>query len=326
MPILVHPLPYCLQHGRQPFPGCFSVEGTDGLLNQIVPVQKGIVELRLRRQFMLCETIKHRQHVLRQPIPAFGDHLVWNAVECFCDTPGDTGQRIAIAAEGNRRPDHVLKVSSLKERGDGLWHRFLAALHVVVGRPDFITGTGKVIAKLVDDIIPDLILPVSCPGKEDRAGRCLRAFDAFRMVMGDLCRQPSDPSRLIQRTVQPASGRYPHGRAVPVAAVGLRILCPQPTVKATAVPSAGIPLAPFTHRGHQSSPDLIISLTGAVQKCLRHRDGHHGIIGKLCSLAEKRELFCFRAPVKLIGSANHIPKNSSVHCDSSSFCFLMAPL
>ena len=47
VPILMHPLPNGLQHGRQSLLGRFCMEGTDGLLDQLVSVQKGIMKLWL---------------------------------------------------------------------------------------------------------------------------------------------------------------------------------------------------------------------------------------------------------------------------------------
>jgi len=41
---------------------------------------------------------------------------------------------------------------------------------MVIGRADLIAGAAEIVAKLFRDIIPDLLLAVSCPGKENGGG------------------------------------------------------------------------------------------------------------------------------------------------------------
>ena len=49
-----------------------------------------------------------------------------------------------------------------------------------------VAGSRKVIIELADNIVLDFFLAAAGSGKEDRAGRCLRAFDTLGMIVCDL--------------------------------------------------------------------------------------------------------------------------------------------
>jgi hypothetical protein len=124
MSILMHPGADRFQYGVQVFFGAFYAIGSDRTFDNLITVQEGIVEwrllLRCSRQSLSREAVEHRQHIVWQLLPAFSGHLVRYAVKRLRDASSNTGQGVAVSAEGNGRADHIFEVCSLQKGGDGL--------------------------------------------------------------------------------------------------------------------------------------------------------------------------------------------------------------
>lgn len=102
------------------------------------------------------------RHVLREPAPALCLQDGRHAVKGLRDAPGDAGQGIAIAAEGNGSTDDIFEIRPLQKGSDRFRHRLLAALIVIIARPDLVTGAGEVITELLHNVsrISPLLRPV----------------------------------------------------------------------------------------------------------------------------------------------------------------------
>ena len=98
------------------------------------------------------------RHVLREPAFALCLQDGGHAVKDLRDAPGDAGQGITIAAEGNGSPDDIFEIRPLQKGSDRFRHRLLAALIMIIARPDLVTGAGEVITELLHNVIPDLVL------------------------------------------------------------------------------------------------------------------------------------------------------------------------
>ena len=125
------------------------------------PVDRLCIDVLVRFLFagQICfKTIQHLEHVFRKTLAAFLFHFLRNPVKCFRHAARDAGQRVTVAAQRNRGPDHIFKVRSFQESGDRFRHRFLAAFHMMILRPDLVAGPGKIVSEFPDDILPDLLL------------------------------------------------------------------------------------------------------------------------------------------------------------------------
>ena len=320
MAVLVYPTPDGFQYGNHVLLSLIPVIAFNGFLNDFVAVERGIMEF-LRPASCGIEAAEDLFHVFRQTLFALRFIEDRYTVKRFRDAPGDAGQCITVTAQGYRRPDHVLEVRPFQEGGDCFRYGLLAAFDVVVARSDLIAAAGEIIAEFLDDIVPNLLFAVPGPGQINRTGCRLRAFDALRVIVGYFGRQTGDSPGLTEGLIQPACGRYPHGRSVSIAAIGLWILCPEPAGKPAAVTRVGILPAPFPHRIHQGLSESVIAGPVIIQQCFSHCDRHDGIVSELTVIREHRKVFRFLAPVELIGGSDHISKNRSVH-----FSFLLGSL
>ena len=61
---------------------------------------------------------------------------------------------------------------------------------MVIGQTDFIAGAVQSISKFTLNVLLDLSLATTCPGKEDGTGGCLRSLDALRVIVGHFGRKP----------------------------------------------------------------------------------------------------------------------------------------
>ena len=249
---------------------------------------------------------QHLQHFFRQAGFALRLQAGGDPVKCLGNAAGDAGQCVAVAAEGNRRPDHILKAVPFKKRGYRLRHRLLTAFHMAIRRPYFIAGAGKVISELPDDIAPDLFLAAAGAGKEYRACCRLCALDALRVVVRDLSRKPCHLPRPFDSVIQPSGSRDPHCGAVPVAAVGLRVGFPQPAYEASAISGVRILPAPLLHGFYNKGFYLRFPLALRIQKRLSHGYRHYGIVRKIAAACKQREILRLIAPVKLVWCPYHI--------------------
>ena len=133
------------------------------------------------------------------------------------------------------------------------------------------------------------------------------------MIVGHFRCQPGHMPGFLQRVKQPSCGRNPHGASVAEAAVRFRFPGMQPPIKQAAVAGIRINPAPLFHGLHQRGFDLLIRSAQGIHQRFRNGNGHHGIIRKFGIPAEQRKLLRFRAPVKLIGGADHIAHHRSDH-------------
>ena len=89
---------------------------------------------------------------------------------------------------------------------------------------------------------------------------------------------------------------------------------PEPTPEPATVSGMRIPVSPLLHGCHQCGLNYLVRLSQRIQQRLRHSDGHHSIVRILAVIREHREVLRLFAPVKLIGSTNHVTQDSSKHC------------
>ena len=63
------------------------------------------------------EFFHHRMHIVRRQFDTFRLYVFGDAVKRFAHTSGNSGKRIAVAAERNRGSDNVFKIASFQKRG-----------------------------------------------------------------------------------------------------------------------------------------------------------------------------------------------------------------
>ena len=83
-----------------------------------------------------------------QPLAALLPQFLWHAVERLSDTAGDSRKRVAVAAEGYRRAESILKICAFQKRSDSLRYGLLTALYMVVVWTDLVAGAAEIITKL----------------------------------------------------------------------------------------------------------------------------------------------------------------------------------
>ena len=248
MAVRMHPMTYRIQYRRQAFFAGICIEFLNGGCDDLIAVKKGIMKRFYPIGFHLFKSIQNRQHVLGQPVATFSLHFLRHSVKSLRHCAGNTGQCITVTAERNSCANHIFKTVSFEECRNCFRHGFLAALHMMISRPDLITGSGQIIAKLMNDIVPDLVLrcPRSC--HKDRTGRCFCAFYSFRMVVCHLCCQLCISPCFLNRTKQPSDRRYPHGRTISPASVRLWLpMRKQPVVEPSSVSGIRILFSPYPH-------------------------------------------------------------------------------
>ena len=163
----------------------------------------------------LLEYLEHIEERLRKLIHCSIEDLTRDlAVVSLGDSTSDAGKSIAVTAERHSYSHGTLEVGRIQERSDCRRHRTLTAVLPSVGLADLISMCAEVVFEPLLDIVLDLLLALSCPGKEDC--RCCRlcTLDSLRMIVCDGCRQGSHPLGLLQSAELPAHGRCPHGCTV----------------------------------------------------------------------------------------------------------------
>ena len=88
---------------------------------------------------------------------------------------------------------------------------------------------------------------------------------------------------------QPCGRRHPHGAAVAVALVGLRVILIEPAAKMGAIAPVGVGAAQLLHLPHQCRFDGGIVLPTGAEQRLCHRQRHHRVVGEVGTAAEQRE-------------------------------------
>ncbi len=252
--------------------------------------------------------LHHVLHLSGQPLHPFFLQFFRNTVKRFRNAAGNACEGIAVAAEGDRRADHIFKILSFQKCRDSLRHGLLAAFHVMIIGPDLITGPGQVISGFPRDIFPDLLFRCTGPCKKDAGGRCFRASDSFRMVVRHFRCPPCHFPRPLYRFVKPTDGRYPHRRTVPPRIIWFRIVLKDPVKKLTAVSGVRIPVSLAAHGVDQQVLRLRFAcIFSCFHQRIGHSDGHHGIVRVFRSPDKKRaKVLHLRSTVKLVRRADDI--------------------
>ena len=157
---------------------------------------------------------------------------------------------------------------------------------MMIGWTDCVAGTAEIITKLAFHIRFDFHLAVAGAGEENRRSDSLCALDSLRMIMGYLGGELRQMQRLLHTLCQPRRGRNPHGTAVAIAAVRLRIIFIQPLIEPRTVALVGISTSQLLHLPHQRRFDGDIILSASIQQGPCHGQRHYRIVGKFGSLAE----------------------------------------
>ena len=110
----------------------------------------------------------------------------------------------------------------------------------MVGGTNFVAAAAEVVAKLELHIRFDFRFLVTRAGEKDGRGNGLCALDALRMVVGHLGGEPRQMQRFCHVLRQPCGKRHPHGAAVAVALVGLRVILIEPAAKMGAIAPVGV--------------------------------------------------------------------------------------
>ena len=80
-----------------------------------------------------------------QPPVALLLQILRHAVKRLGDAAGDSSQRVAVTAEGDRRAESVFKICAFQKRRNSLRHGLLTALHMMIGRTDLVAGAAEII-------------------------------------------------------------------------------------------------------------------------------------------------------------------------------------
>lgn len=152
-----------------------------------VPAARRLHESRL-------EFLQHAPQAAVQAIEGLGpDRGGDAAVIRLGHSPGDAGDRVGIAAEGDGQPDRVLVVRRLQEGDQRLGDAPLARDVEAVSRPDILDPPAQVVAELPLDVVADLVLAAPGPREVDGRRRRLRPLDPLGVVVRDLRRPPRPP-------------------------------------------------------------------------------------------------------------------------------------
>ena len=85
--------------------------------------------------------------ILRQTFQSLVPQFLRHPIKSFGNAAGDAGKGVAVAAEGDRIAERILKAGAFQKGDDGFRHGLLTGLHMVIARPNFIAGTAQVIAE-----------------------------------------------------------------------------------------------------------------------------------------------------------------------------------
>ena len=185
---------------------------------------------------------------------------------------------------------------------------------MMVGGTNFVAGAAEVVAEFALHIRFDFLFSATCAGEKNGRGGRLRTLDALRMVVGHLGGEPRQMQRFRHIYCQPCGRRHPHGAAVAVALVGLRVVLIEPAAKMGAIAPVGIGTAQLLHLPHQCCFDGGIVLPTGAEQRLRHSQRHHRVIGEVGTAAEQREILrLIVVAVELVGTAHDVAQNRSVH-------------
>lgn len=137
------------------------------------------------------ESLQHIQQLFRQTVTAFLFEFFRDPIKSFCNGTGDTGQRVAIAAQRYCGTDYIFKRLSLQKCSDCFRDSFLAGFHMMVMGADLIASAAEIIVELILNIGLDLWLAEAGTGQENSCRGCLRSFDALGMVVCYFCGKSS---------------------------------------------------------------------------------------------------------------------------------------
>ena len=104
----------------------------------------------------------------------------------------------------------------------------------------------------------------------------------MRYLGGELCQM----QRLFHTLCQPCRGRNPHGTAVAIAEVRLRVILIQPLIEPHTVALVGISTSQPLHFPHQRRFDGDSILSASIQQGPCHGQRHYRIVGKFGPLTE----------------------------------------
>ena len=183
-----------------------------------------------------------------------------------------------------------------------------------------VAGAAEIVTKLALHMCLDLRLTVTGAGEENRRSNSLCALDALWMIMRHLGGEPRQTQRFRHICCQPCGRRHPHGAAVSVALVGLRVVLIEPAAKMGAIAPVGIGTAQLLHLPHQCCFDGGIVLPTGAEQRLCHRQRHHRIVSEVGTAAEQGEILrLIVVAVELVGAAHDVAQNRSIHTLTSLF-------
>ena len=259
----------------------------------------------------LFETFGNFSQVVRQAVQSFFFELLgYIAIEGFGDGAGHTGLGVCIATEGDRFADGVFVGVRLEERDDGFRDGALAGDVELVGRADVVEGTVEVIAERVREVLLDEVLVVAGAGKIHAGSDGLRAFDALRVVVGDVGSQLRHVQRVAEGRVEPAHRGHAHAGAVAVAVVGFRVGIVQPVVERATVAGVVVLAAEALHFSDDGAADGVIVLSVRVHEGLRNCQGHDRVVRGTGVLVEQLEVIVLGG-VEFVVGTNNVPEDST---------------
>ena len=197
---------------------------------------------------------------------------------------------------------------------------------MVIGGANLIAAATEVVAKLALRIRLDFRFSVTCAGEKDRRRSSLRALNALGVVVTYFGGELRQTKRLRHVCCQPCGRRHPHGAAVAVALVGLRVILIEPAAKMDAIAPVRVGAAQSLYLVHQCRFDGGIVLPASAEQRLCHRQRYHRVVGEVGTAAEQRKILgLVVVAVELVGAAHDVTQNRSVHisylplfCTSSS--------
>ena len=234
-------------------------------------------------------------------------------VACFRDGSCNGTEGIGISADVHHVPDSVFITLSLQVADDGFRYGMHAVLYVVIFWRDFFQGSFEVISELCFDIVADFSNRRYVARHEDGSRNGLCAFDAFRMVMCDLCCPASDLSGFLHSVVIPADRGYSHGGAVSIASVRFCVIPEDPTDEPSAVSGIGVASAPLLHGLDECLLKCLLILMSCLKESFCDRAGHDSVIRELVSSCKEFEFLALGASVKFKLAADDISDNCSKH-------------
>ena len=247
--------------------------------------------------------------VCRQITHRLGVQGRGNAVERFGDAARDTGQRIAVAAQGYGVAEAVFNIRSVQKSTDDLRYGTLTGSVPPVRITDTVASEIQVVAEFCFDGIFYFLFTLSVPCQEDAEGRGLRSLDALGMVVraggGDSGRFQG----LFFGAECPSYGSYAHGRAVAAAAVGeelSRLLSlPEPFAETSAEAAQRTRVA-------GGIAEIIRRTVPAVQQPVGRGEGQDTVVGISLLRGEEGESLGLDV-MELVDAAYDVAENASNH-------------